>query len=64
MKTVAGKKGTWIFTDEKGFAEIEQLDLSPEFIFEYKHLYLNRPGKFINPRNRNKVLYPMYLIKY
>ncbi|MBN1986245.1 MAG: glycosyltransferase family 39 protein [Prolixibacteraceae bacterium] len=64
MKAVAGKKGAWIFTDEKGFDEIEKLNISPEFIFEYKHLYLNRPGKFINPRNRNKVLYPMYLIKY
>jgi len=64
MVAVAGKKGNWIFTDERGFKEIEKLNLSPEIIFEYKHLYLNRPGQFINPATRNQFLYPMYLVKY
>ncbi len=64
MKTVAGKKGNWVFTDEQGYKDIEELNLSPEFIFEYKHLYLNRPAGFISPRTREKVLKPMYLIKY
>ena len=64
MKTVAGKKGNWVFTDEQGFRNIEELNLSSEFIIEYKHLYLNRPAGFISPRTRDKVLKPMYLIKY
>lgn len=64
MKSIAGKKGNWIFTDEQGYKNIEELQLSPEFIFEYKHLYLNRPAGFISPKTRNKVLQPMYLIKY
>jgi len=64
MKAVAGKKGTWIFTDAAGYAEINKLNLVPDFIMEYKHLYLNRGGRFINPKTRDKVLQPMYLIKY
>lgn len=64
MKTVAGKKGNWIFTDAAGYAEIEKLNLVPELVLKYRHLYLNRGGRFINPRTRNNVLKPMYLIKY
>ncbi len=64
MKAVAGERGTWIFTNAEGFNEIGELGLSPDFVFEYKHLPLNRPGGFIFPRTRNKVLIPMYLIKY
>lgn len=64
MKAVAGKAGTWIFTDPEGLKEIEKLRLEPDTLIEYRHLYLNRPGKFINPKNRDKVLQPMYLIKY
>ncbi|QGY45370.1 hypothetical protein GM418_17330 [Maribellus comscasis] len=64
MKTVAGKKGKWVFTDAKGYKDISGLNKSSEVVFEYKHLYLNRPAGFISPRTRNKVLQPMYLIKY
>jgi len=64
MKTVAGKSGNWIFTDADGFAEIEKLNLTPDFVMEYRHLYLNRGGRFFNPKTRNEVLQPMYLIKY
>ena len=64
MRTVAGKKGNWIFTDEDGFKEIEKLGLTPDFVMEYKHLGLNRPAGFINPATREKILMPMYLIKY
>jgi hypothetical protein len=64
MKTVAGKKGNWIFTDAAGYDEIEKLNLVPDFVMEYRHLYLNRGGRFINPRTRDNVLKPMYLIKY
>ena len=64
MKSVAGKKGTWIFTDENGYKEIEGLGLNPESIIKYKHLYLNRGGKFILPGSRESALYPMYLIRY
>jgi len=64
MEAVAGKKGTWIFTDAAGYAEINKLNLVPDMVLEYKHLYLNRGGRFINPRTRASVLQPMYLIKY
>lgn len=64
MKTVAGKKGNWIFTDAAGYEKIEKLNLVPDVVMEYRHLYLNRGGKFINPHTRSKILKPMYLIKY
>ncbi len=64
IKVLAGKKGNWIFTDEEGYKEIETLNLVPDFMMEYRHLYLNRPGGFISPSNRSRVLKPMYLIKY
>ena len=66
MKQVAGKDGTWIFTDAEGFEKIENLGLKPDSvtIHEYQHLYLNRGGRFINPKTRQEVLKPMYLIKY
>ena len=64
MKSVAGKKGTWIFTDEIGFKEIQDLNLNPVSIITYNHLYLDRGGKFILPSSREKALHPMYLIRY
>ena len=64
MKMIAGKKGNWIFTDEDGFKEIEKLGLTPDFIMDYKHLGLNHPAGFILPATREKILKPMYLIKY
>lgn len=64
MKAVAGVKGNWIFTDENGYKDIQELDLVPDTVIQYKHLYLNRGGKFINPKTREKVLFPMYLIRY
>ena len=64
MKSVAGNPGTWIFTDKEGFAEIEKLNLVSQQVIEYKHLYLNRGGLFLNPKTREQVLQPMYLIKY
>lgn len=66
MKKVAGKDGTWIFTDAEGYDKIKKLDLKSDAvnIIEYQHLYLNRGGKFINPKTRQEVLKPMYLIKF
>jgi hypothetical protein len=64
MKIVAGKKGNWIFTDAEGYKEIEKLNFVPDIVMEYRHLALNRPAGFIHPVNREKVLEPMYLIKY
>ncbi|SHF27618.1 4-amino-4-deoxy-L-arabinose transferase [Mariniphaga anaerophila] len=64
MKAVAGKKGNWIFTDDEGFQLISALKLEPDTVIEYQHLYLNRGGRFINPKTRHDVLQPMYLIKY
>jgi 4-amino-4-deoxy-L-arabinose transferase-like glycosyltransferase len=64
VKSVAGKKGNWIFTDGEGFEYIKNLNLKADKIIEYRHLYLNRGGLFINPKTRNEVLKPMYLIIY
>ena len=63
MKTAAKTKGTWIFTDFEGIKDFEALQLKTDTIIEYRHLYLNRGGRFINPKTRDKVLQPMYLIK-
>lgn len=64
LKTVSEKKGTWIFTDEAGFEIIDKLQLKSDTVLEYKHLYLNRPARFINPKTRDEVLKPMYLIRF
>jgi len=64
LKEIVQKKGNWIFTDEEGMADIEKLHMQPDTIIEYSHLYLNRGGKFINPKTRDKVLKPMYLLKF
>jgi len=58
------KKGNWIFTDPTGLIELKKLKAEPDTLIEYKHLYLNRPGKFINPKTRSEMLQPMYLLKY
>jgi hypothetical protein len=63
LKKAAETKGSWIFTDPEGFEEFEALKIITDTIIEYKHLYLNRGGRFINPKTRDKVLQPMYLIK-
>jgi len=56
-------KGSWIFTDPEGLAVIDSLNIQPDTLIEYKHLYLNRGGSFINPKTRDEVLQPMYLLK-
>ncbi|MCD6355532.1 MAG: hypothetical protein J7L95_08280, partial [Prolixibacteraceae bacterium] len=64
LTAVAGKPGTWIFTDTLGFSQIKNLHLNTDTIIEYQHLYLNRGGRFINPATRQKILKPTYLIKF
>jgi 4-amino-4-deoxy-L-arabinose transferase-like glycosyltransferase len=63
MKKAAETKGSWIFTDVDGIKDFEALQLKTDTIIEYRHLYLNRGGRFINPKTRDNVLQPMYLIK-
>lgn len=62
LKKAAETKGSWIFTDPEGLKDFDALQIQPDTIIEYKHLYLNRGGRFINPKTRDKVLQPMYLI--
>lgn len=62
LKKAAQTQGSWIFTDPEGLKDFEALQVQPDTIIEYKHLYLNRGGRFINPKTRDKVLQPMYLI--
>lgn len=63
LKEIASGKGSWIFTDDVGITHFEKLQIAPDTIIEYRHLYLNRGGKFINPKTRDQVLKPMFLIK-
>ncbi len=63
FKAVSLEKVSWIFTNPEGLKDFEKLQIQPDTIFEYRHLYLNRGGKFINPKTRDEVLQPMYLIK-
>jgi 4-amino-4-deoxy-L-arabinose transferase-like glycosyltransferase len=64
LTAVAGKDGHWIFTDAQGFDTLEKLNAEADTIIQYRHLYLNRGGRFIHPKTREQVLQPMYLIKY
>lgn len=64
LETIAGEKGTWIFTNPEGMAEIKKLNVIPDTIITYKHVYLNRPAAFFNPNTREEALQPMYLIRY
>ncbi|MGE0020357.1 MAG: ArnT family glycosyltransferase [Draconibacterium sp.] len=63
LKEIATRNGSWIFTDDVGFTHFEKLQIVPDTIIEYRHLYLNRGGNFINPKTRDQVLKPMFLIK-
>ena len=63
LKIAAQKKGSWIFTNPEGYEDFERLQIQPDTIIEYRHLYLNKGGLFINPKTRDSVLQPMYLIK-
>jgi 4-amino-4-deoxy-L-arabinose transferase-like glycosyltransferase len=63
LKNAAEKPGSWIFTDPAGMVSFDSLQIQPDTIIAYQHLYLNRGGRFINPNTRDKVLQPMYLIK-
>jgi hypothetical protein len=58
------KPGTWIFTNPKGLDTLNMINIKPDTIIEYQHVYLNRPAKFLNPKTRDKAIQPMYLIKY
>lgn len=64
MKSVAGKKGSWIFTNDVGYKEIMELNANPVLVKQYKHFNLNRGGEFILPKNRAKSLHTMYLIRF
>jgi len=64
MRSVAGETGSWIFTDEKGYHEIQSLDSRADTVVTFRHLDLSRGGRFINPKTRNDVLENMYLIKF
>lgn len=63
LQRTSETNGSWIFTDAEGFKDFEALKIETDTIIEYRHLYLNRGGRFINPKTRDKVLQPMYLIK-
>jgi 4-amino-4-deoxy-L-arabinose transferase-like glycosyltransferase len=64
MIEVAGKKGSWIFTDDEGFEIMTEMNLETDTIIEYRHVYLNRGFDFVHPKTRDEALKPMYLIKF
>jgi len=64
IECIAGVKGNWVFANPEGLGDLQNLSFEPDTVIEYQHLYLNRGGRFINPTTRDKVLQPMYLVKY
>ncbi len=64
MEAVAGKKGNWIFTDEFGYNQIKEMNLSPDSVLQFQHFNLNRGAQFILPADREKSLHQMYLIRF
>ena len=64
MKSVASKKGTWIFTDALGYQDILELKVKPDTVIQFQHFYLNRGAQFILPSNREKSLHQMYLVRF
>lgn len=64
IERVAGIEGNWVFTGSEGFEDLQGLAFKPDTIIEYRHLSLNRGGRFINPKTRDVVLRPMYLLRY
>ena len=64
VKAASKNRGTWLFTDEEGFSIMDELQIKGDTLLKYEHLYLNRPARFINPKTRNEVLKPMYLIRF
>ncbi len=63
LKQVAQEPGSWIFTDDVGVGDLERLNAKTDTIIEYRHLYLNRGGKFILPGRRDEALKPLFLVK-
>lgn len=63
LKPVVEEQDAWIFTDQDGIEDLNQLGAEIDTIIEYQHLYLHEGGKFILPQRRDKVLKPLYLIK-
>jgi 4-amino-4-deoxy-L-arabinose transferase-like glycosyltransferase len=64
LKIAALQKGSWIFTDKEGLDEIRSLNLKPDEILEYQHLFLNKGARFIIPEKRHSSLFPMYLVHF
>ena len=63
LKPVATEPGAWIFTDDVGIKDLNELKAETDTIIEYRHLYLNEGGKFIVPGKREKALKPLFLVK-
>ncbi|NOR75146.1 MAG: hypothetical protein GQ525_08295 [Draconibacterium sp.] len=61
--SIIEKKGSWIFTNPIGMNKIDSLNIETDTIIEYQHLYLNRGGRFLNPKTRDEILKPLYLLK-
>ncbi len=55
---------SWIFTNPAGLDTIQSFNGAVDTIYQFKHLYLNRPAKFILPAKREEALKPMYLVKF
>ncbi len=60
---VANRKGSWIFTNPDGMEIIDSLNIDVDTIINYRHLYLNRGGRFLNPKTRDEILKPMHLLR-
>lgn len=63
LEKVAETPKSWIYTDEQGLKDLEGLNCQMDTIIKFKHLGLNRGGKFIWPSKREKALQPYFLIQ-
>lgn len=64
LDSISAINGSWIFTNQEGLKIIDSKCLNPDSVITYQHLALNRGGRFINPKKREAVLKPMYLVKF
>ncbi|MDD4107235.1 MAG: glycosyltransferase family 39 protein [Prolixibacteraceae bacterium] len=64
LKECLSHKGTWIYTNDEGLTEIQNLESGIEIIKSFKHRSLSKfTLKFFNPATREQTLKNMHLIR-
>ena len=63
LERVVETPRSWIFTDEIGMDDLKKLKCQTDTIIEFKHLNLDRGGKFVWPPKREQALQPLFLVQ-